>query len=178
MSEKQQVERGGGGLVLDLLRPASVTRAQAIVHPMLFSCLLAILRVIVFCIPRFLSPPRNVRAAVSRAPPGFSYATRDGGKDSASFYGEAPKGGGSIFRDVAGAVKGAVKDTLSEVEGMFEVMCPDHDPRSFGVFFFLLFFWSNGVRFQACFFYSRSWLRFQERGGASHADPLTSPCFS
>eukprot|EP00752_Nemacystus_decipiens_P001680 g1630.t1 len=45
----------------------------------------------------------------------FSYATRDGGKNSASFYGEAPKGG-SFFRDAADAAK----DTVKDVEGMFK----------------------------------------------------------
>ncbi len=94
------------------------------------------------------TPPRP-----ARRPPGFSYATRDGGKDSASFYGEAPKGGGSMFRGVAGAlkdtvgaVKGTVKDTLGEVEGLFKVMrCPNHEPWSSS--FFLLCF----CRTRTCF---------------------------
>lgn len=44
----------------------------------------------------------------------FSYATRDGGKNSASFYGEAPRGG-SFFRNAADAAK----DTVKDVEGIF-----------------------------------------------------------
>ena len=63
---------------------------------------------------------RGITAAVPicRALAGsdFSYATKDGGKNSASFYGEAPKGG-SFFRDAADAAK----DTVKDVEGMFKV---------------------------------------------------------
>lgn len=48
----------------------------------------------------------------------FSYTTGDGGKNSASFYGEAPKGG-SFFKDAD-----AAKDTVKDVEGMFKVGIP------------------------------------------------------
>jgi len=90
----------------------------------------------------------------SHAAPGFSHATRDGGKDSASFYGEAPKGGGTIFRDVAGAVKGAVRDTLDEVEGLFKVTRPNPRRASFAVCLALPCFGRVRNAVEACFFLS------------------------
>lgn len=62
---------------------------------------------------RSLSQPPTSRAFAASD---FSYATQDGGKDSASFYGEPPKGG-SFFRDAADAAK----DTVKDVEGIFKV---------------------------------------------------------
>ncbi|CAM9557932.1 unnamed protein product [Pylaiella littoralis] len=58
---------------------------------------------------------RGLALVVKRSEKDFTFATRDGGSNSASFRGEAPKGG-TLFRGAADAAR----DTVKDVEDKFK----------------------------------------------------------
>lgn len=90
-------------------------------------------------------PPSSPKCGI----PGFTYATKDGGSDSASFYGEAPKGG-SFFRDIADSVR----DTIKDVEENCKVG-KEPVPLALLTFWWLLFLFIGVV--VACVREARNW---------------------
>ncbi|CAN0348392.1 unnamed protein product [Ectocarpus sp. 6 AP-2014] len=71
---------------------------------------------------------RGVALVVKGGDQKFTYATKDGGSDSASFYGEAPKGG-SFLREIADSFRDTVKDTEEKFKQKETVVAPTKEDR-------------------------------------------------
>ncbi|CAB1097423.1 unnamed protein product [Ectocarpus sp. CCAP 1310/34] len=76
----------------------------------------------------------------------FTYATKDGGSDSASFYGEAPKGG-SFLREIADSFRNIVKDTEEKCKKETVVAPTKEDHFHVGPFWESKLFKEGGLGF-------------------------------